>query len=627
MLMEDSPIAPIPSGSSRKRIFTRFRIVLLLALFVLLLLCTVFSWVTRDAMADLSFLRQNRTHSVGAAKTYVDLSPWLTAQALAPLAVSTEEKQFAHDAERLADHEVDQTFAAALRQANEQVEHRILTGEALELSHKVALFQQLVKQDQVLVRNLTPAQDSTSAKQGAQTDAGNDDLAIAKAQLGLDSDELDDAEKDLALASGDNRAQIQAELTAHESAMTKFNNESNDNAQVAVLSAKRHRTLALRLKSWGSQRSRYQLIQQALQRSQDDIRRLFKEHDALEAKAKATTAAAANGAPDHAAQLTSIKNRSEERQLLGIYDDRIQTEQQLATVYGKWAAQVLLQHRIVEHLILLSCAQILVILILMVFCDALVQRLLANPALDRRQMHTLRSILKLSIQVISAVLILFVIFGTPQQMPTVLGLATAGLTIALQDFIVAFIGWFVLMGKNGIHVGDWVEIDGVGGEVTEIGLINTTLLETGSFENKGQPTGRRITFLNSYAIKGKFFNFSTAGQWMWDEIAVSIPATDDPRAMIDRIREVAIKETEADIRIAEQEWQRSTHGDRLSGFSATPLVNLRPSGANIDVHVRYVTRASARFEVRNRLYQDVIHLLQEKVAVTQIQQPHPDGNA
>ena len=76
------------------------------------------------------------------------------------------------------------------------------------------------------------------------------------------------------------------------------------------------------------------------------------------------------------------------------------------------------------------------------------------------------------------------------------------------------------MGKNGIHVGDWVEINGVGGEVTEIGLMTTTLLETGGLADQGHPTGRRISFMNGFAIRGQYFNFSTAGQWMWDEISV-----------------------------------------------------------------------------------------------------------
>jgi small-conductance mechanosensitive channel len=48
--------------------------------------------------------------------------------------------------------------------------------------------------------------------------------------------------------------------------------------------------------------------------------------------------------------------------------------------------------------------------------------------------------------------------GVPNQMPTILGLAGAGLTVALKDFIVGFVGWFVLMGRNGVRVGDRVEI-------------------------------------------------------------------------------------------------------------------------------------------------------------------------
>jgi small-conductance mechanosensitive channel len=53
-------------------------------------------------------------------------------------------------------------------------------------------------------------------------------------------------------------------------------------------------------------------------------------------------------------------------------------------------------------------------------------------------------------------------------MPTILGLVTAGLTVVFQDFILAFCGWFVLMGPNGVRVKDWVEIDGVGGEVVQL---------------------------------------------------------------------------------------------------------------------------------------------------------------
>jgi small-conductance mechanosensitive channel len=611
--MEVSPVISTRAGSAMLRIFGRTRLVFILALMSLLVVCGIFSWVTRDAMAHMPFLkRSGGAKSAAAAKALVDLRPWLTAQALAPLAVTAEETEYARDAERLADHEVDQAFASALRKAGMEAQHRTLTGEALALSQRVAQLQDLVNEDQAQVKRLTSASGIPAGKdKEAGQPVDDDDLDIAKAQLGLDSDQLTDLQQDLDRASGDDRSQIQAELTAHEALMKEYDSQSHGDGQIAVIAAGQRGTLARRLSSWNSQRDRNRLIEQAWQQAQLDIASITATHNALEAKANATTT---GDASDRAAKLANIKGRSAERQLLSIYDDRIQTEQQLAITYRKWSNQVLLQHRILFHLILRSLELIVFILICMVLGDALVRRFLGHRSQDRSQMRTLRTILEVGIQVVGVVLILIVIFGWPQQTSTILGLATAGLTIALQDFILAFFGWFALMGKNGIRVGDWVEINGVGGEVTEIGLFYTTLLETGSLEDRGHPTGRRITFVNSFAIRGQYFNFSTTGQWMWDEITVSIAASDDTHAMIERIQEVVRMETEQSASIAEQEWKRGERGDGLSLFSATPVVNLRPSKSGTDIQVRYVTRASGRFDVRNRLYQQVIDLLHEKDA-------------
>jgi small-conductance mechanosensitive channel len=627
--------ASLPNGAAGIRIFGRTRLIVLLVLVVLLVLCMAFSWTTRDAMMNLPFLGHGQVNRVvGGEKTLVDMRPWQTAQALAPLAVTAEETEYARDAERLADHEVDQAFASALRLANLQVQQRVLSGEALALSQKVAQLQEMVKQDQAQVKALTassstpPASSApaSGAKDAAAPAADNDDLEIAKAQLGLDSDQLADAQDDLDRASGDNRALIQSELTAHEAAMTKYDAESHSEQPIAVLSAARHGTLAGRLKSWNNQLERKQLIQQAMQQAEADIASLTAEHDALEAKANAAMAATGANVPDHAARLASLHDRSAERQLLSIYDDRIQTQKQLAGVYGKWSAQVQLQHRTLAHLILQSLALICFILICTVLCDALVRRLLDLPAIDRMQRHTLRTVLELGVQVVGAVLILLVIFGSPQQLTTVLGLATAGLTIALQDFILAFFGWFVLMGRHGIRVGDWVEIDGVGGEVTEIGLMSTTLLETGNLAERGHPTGRRITILNSFAIRGQYFNFSTTGQWMWDELSVSLPATANAHAMVESIHKMVEEETRESAKVAEHEWKRGMRDDGLSRFSAAPVVNVRPSAAGFDINVRYVTRASERFIVRNRLYQHVIDLMQKGKLPEATKPEPPSGN-
>jgi small-conductance mechanosensitive channel len=301
-------------------------------------------------------------------------------------------------------------------------------------------------------------------------------------------------------------------------------------------------------------------------------------------------------------------------QIHSILEDRLDTEKQLSSTYAKWIAQVKLQHRIVLHLILQSMASIAGLILGAVLVWWVVQMLLdramaGGSGMDHRSMHTLRTISSLGIEALTLVLLLLAIFGVPSQMPTILGLGAAGLTVVFQDFILAFFGWFVLMGRNGIRVGDWVEINSVGGEVVEVGLFRTALLETGNWTDKGHPTGRRVTFINSFAVTGQFFNFSTAGQWMWDEISVNVPSGEGTYKTIEAIHKAVLAQTEEDATLAEAEWKGAAKARELGQFSATPSVDMRPAVSGIDILVRYVTRAGDRFEMRNKLYQTVIELL------------------
>jgi small-conductance mechanosensitive channel len=602
------PAAPV--GTARNQRFKKTGMVLLLALAAIFIAAVIFSWITGDAAARLSSLRSQGNLTNGR-KTIVDISPWQTAETLAPQAKSKEEVAYAREAQRLGDHEVDQAFASAMRQAS--LQHRTYTGDALALSQRVTQLQKVVQDDGAQVKALTPAPNATGPAPNA------DDLEMAKAQLGLDSDILQDAQDQLAHATGDQRAQIQQELTTHEAAVAKYDEQALHNAQLATVSVQQYSTLAGRIEAWMAQLSRYKLLLQAKQLAQSDAASLTAEYAALENKTKADNQTASqpnantDAQPDRAGRLETLHRRADQLQLASIYNDRIQTEQQLAVVYDQWSNQLQLQHRLVLHLILDSIAIIALILILIVLANRLVRRLMERPSLDPRRMQTLRTILELSVQLIGAVSILLVCFGVPKQMSTILGLTTAGLTVALQDFILAFLGWFVLMGSNGIRLGDAVEINGVTGDVAEVGLFRTTILETGNSADKGHPTGRRVAFLNKYAINGQYFNFSTVGQWMWDEISVTVPESEQSYGIIEQIHRVVLKETEKDAQLAEQEWKRASKTGVLSQFAASAQVNLRPAAGGVNVLIRYVTRAANRFEIRNRLYQCAIDVLRSPV--------------
>ena len=330
-------------------------------------------------------------------------------------------------------------------------------------------------------------------------------------------------------------------------------NASKDDGQTAVASAEQYNALAQQLSTWRSLRNRKQLIAQAEQLAKADVAALMADQGRLKTEAAGLGDKAVG--QSSAERIDRLRQISNQQNILSILNDRLGAQQQLVALYGRWGQQVELQQKIVIHLILQSLAWLAAICILVILAGWALQMPLERIVRDPRQRQTLKTVLNLGTQLVGLLLILLIIFGVPRQMPTILGLVTAGLTVVFQDFILAFCGWFVLMGPNGVRVRDWVEIDGVGGEVVQLGLFRTWLLETGNWTAHGHPTGRRVSFLNGYAIRGKYFNFSTVGQWMWDEIKVSVPPGTSIHPLLKSIYESTVKITEADGKIAEAEWK------------------------------------------------------------------------
>jgi small-conductance mechanosensitive channel len=391
--------------------------------------------------------------------------------------------------------------------------------------------------------------------------------------------------------------------------MTQYRDRaSKDDGQTAVASAEQYKTLAQQLATWRSLRDRKQLIAQAEQLARADVAALTADQAPLKTEAAGLGDKAVGESSSE--RIERLRQISAQQSIQSILNDRLGAQQQLVALYGRWGEQVEIQRKIVVHLILRSLALIAAICMLVILAGWALQLALEKMVRDPRQKQTLKTVLNLGTQLVGLLLILLTIFGVPRQMPTILGLATAGLTVVFQDFILAFCGWFVLMGPNGVRVRDWVEIDGVGGEVVQLGLFRTWLLETGNWTANGHPTGRRVSFLNGYAIRGKYFNFSTVGQWMWDEIKVSVPPGTGIHPLIKGIYEATVKTTEADAKMAEAEWKRVTHEEGSPQFSAMPSVNLRPGGAGVDIVIRYITRAGVRVETRNHLFAMIVELMQ-----------------
>src|SRR5450631_3693464 len=165
MAIPPAPPLPVTRKSGFSRMLGRTRLTFVLIALAVFILCLGFSWSTRDAMENLPFLKGHGStgQATDSQKTLVDLRPWQTASTLASLAVTNEEAEYAQEAERLADHEVDQAFAAALREASARVQRTVLTGDALELSQRVAELEQLVKDDKAQVASNTASGTGTDS--------------------------------------------------------------------------------------------------------------------------------------------------------------------------------------------------------------------------------------------------------------------------------------------------------------------------------------------------------------------------------------------------------------------------------------------------------------------------------
>ena len=579
----------------------RARMLIVVIILVVLAVTLAGAFLTRGVMAYLPFLQARKGNWTGAYVPHgvVDQRPWQTAATLAALAESAEEREIARDAERLADHEVDQAFSQSLRQAS--LAKPNLSGRALALQQRVTELQETIRNDEARIASLTQGSGTTRAS----AVSNGSDLEIAKAQLGLDQNELTDSIEDLARENGDQRVKLQQELAARQAAVKQYKDgASKDDGQTAVASAEKYNTLARQLSAWRSLRSRKQLIVQAEQLASADM-------DALTAdQASLKTAVAKAVGESSSERIERLQRISAQQNIQSILNDRLVAQQQLAALYGRWGEQVEIQRKIVVHLILRSLALIAAICLLVILAGWALQMALEKMVHDLRHKQTLKTVVNLGTQLLGLLLILLAVFGVPRQMPTILGLATAGLTVVFQDFILAFCGWFVLMGPNGVRVRDWIEIDGVGGEVVQIGLFRTWLLETGNWTANGHPTGRRVSFLNGYAIRGRYFNFSTAGQWMWDEIKVTVPPGTGMHPLIKGIYEATVKATGADAKMAETELKRVTREEGSPQFSAMPSVNLRPAGAGVDIVIRYITRAGVRVETRNQLFSMIVEQMQ-----------------
>ena len=602
---------------------------------IILLGVIAYGWFRTGGAVKTSQTTAIVDQSHAARGPAIDQDSLDAARRLVQMPTSEDEVPLAEEALHLGDREMDLAFAAAVSDAREHP--AVLSAEAKQTQSRLQNAEKALDRDKSQVDQLTAALAKAS---GAKKDSLDDQLQQAKVQAELDQDEVDNAKQELDDAGGDAQGQIEELVKEHEAASsvadtTKVNSATSPDSHGLV----RH------YQRWSELHDKTKQLEQARQAAESAAAAFTTKRAALQASIKTKTetvpdkpqsgstppaneksigpasqssagtsagTATGNSGGGSTDLVNATKRRSAAVKALTNVDERIEDQTRLAETYRKWIEVVNGQERAVIHRGLRGVAIIVAILLIGIFFDSWLKSLLGRVKLDARQGETLHAVISTALQIIALGLILLVIFGPPGQLGTFLGLAGAGLTVALKDFIVSFFGWFVLMGRNGIRLGDWVEINGVTGEVAELGMFHTVLLETGNWTDSGHPTGRRVTFTNNFAIEGHYFNFSTSGQWLWDELTLVVDSSQSPYPIVDAIQKTVLEATSQSAGEAEKEWKNAAHSRNVGALSATPAVNLKPVSGGVEISVRYITRASERYAMRSKLYQAAVNLISKK---------------
>lgn len=225
---------------------------------------------------------------------------------------------------------------------------------------------------------------------------------------------------------------------------------------------------------------------------------------------------------------------------------------------------------------------------------------------DLKARHTIR---KNIVYVFSLLIILVVIAFWAHKISSItifLGVASAGVALALQEALLSVAGWFLIVFRHPYEVGDRIELNGVKGDVIDIRLFQTSLLEIGNWVEADQSTGRIANIPNSAVFKKENFNYSRGFEFIWNEIKVLITFESDwkkaEEIMLTRGRDlVGDMEKEVKNKIDKMTQHYMIYYDKL-----TPIVYTNIKDSGVEMSLRYLTEAKTRRSTHDKLCREIM---------------------
>lgn len=225
---------------------------------------------------------------------------------------------------------------------------------------------------------------------------------------------------------------------------------------------------------------------------------------------------------------------------------------------------------------------------------------------DIKTRHLVR---KNVIYIVTIILIIVTFFIWIQNINSItifLGVAGAGLALALQEVILCVAGWLLILIRHPYETGDRIEINGIKGDVIDIRLFQTSLLEIGNWVDADQSTGRIVNFPNSFVYKYANYNYSRGFEFIWHEIPILLTFESDWK----RGKEIMMGHAKKLAEGLEEKVNRKIDvmRNRYMIFygKLTPIVYMNIKDSGVELTLRYLTEAKQRRDTQDALCQAIL---------------------
>ncbi len=234
---------------------------------------------------------------------------------------------------------------------------------------------------------------------------------------------------------------------------------------------------------------------------------------------------------------------------------------------------------------------------------------------DKKARYSIRKAARLTWNVLLVVVLLWIWVPNPQALVVAYGVVAAGIAFALQDVIKNFAGGFIIFLGSQYRVGDRIEIRGVCGDVIDIGLFSTRLLEIQGWVAADQATGRIVTIPNGVVLNNPVHNYTHQHEFIWDELAVVVTAESDWSEAMRLLVDIATEHTKEYAGVAEKSLGNLQQQYYIDGRETHPRVFIANHDHGYQLVVRYVVDARARRVVNSNIWGHIIRVFSEHSAI------------